>query len=110
MKKRKKERKKKKIETTAAKYNRLVACRKFWLTPADQVPCSNAANIAERKVNFAPGKLPSGGKRTRRCVYSVPAQETRPNDPCCTKRPLAIVYLGRVNTAGSEAHVAASVA
>jgi len=29
-----------------------------------------------RKVNFAPGKIPSGGKSPRKCIYSVPAQET----------------------------------
>jgi len=28
----------------------LVPRRKFWLTPAAAVPCSNAANIAERKT------------------------------------------------------------
>jgi len=28
----------------------LIACRKFWLMPAAQVPCSNAANIGERKT------------------------------------------------------------
>jgi len=27
-----------------------VPCRKVWLTPAAQVPCSNAANIGERKT------------------------------------------------------------
>jgi len=27
-------------------------------------------------VNFAPGKIPSGGKSTRKCIYNVPAQET----------------------------------
>jgi len=27
-------------------------------------------------VNFAPGKIPLGGKSHRKCIYSVPAQET----------------------------------
>jgi len=27
-----------------------VACRKFWLIPAARVPCTNAANIGERKT------------------------------------------------------------
>ena len=27
-----------------------VPCRKVWLTPAARVPCSNAADIAERKT------------------------------------------------------------
>ena len=30
----------------------LVARRKFWLTPAARVPCSNAANIGQRKTNW----------------------------------------------------------
>ena len=28
----------------------LVACRKFWLTPAARVPCSNAADTGECKT------------------------------------------------------------
>jgi len=44
----------------------LVPRRKVWLTPAAGVPCSNDANIGEhkmgRKVNFAPDKIPLGGK------------------------------------------------
>jgi len=39
----------------------LVPRRKVWLTPTARVPCSNAANIGERKfgcrVNFAPAKI-----------------------------------------------------
>ena len=56
----------------------LVPRRKVWLTPAAGVPCSNAANIGElgRKVNFARGKILSGDKSPRKCIYSVPAQET----------------------------------
>jgi len=27
------------------------------------------------KVNFAPGKIPSGGNSPRKCIYSVAAQE-----------------------------------
>jgi len=27
-------------------------------------------------MNFAPGKIPSGGKSPQKCAYSVPAQET----------------------------------
>jgi len=29
-----------------------------------------------RKVNFARGKIPSEGKSSQKCLYSVPAQET----------------------------------
>ena len=59
----------------------LVPRRKVWLTPTAGVPCSNAANTGERKtwtytVNTAPGKIPSGGKSPRKCIYNVPAQET----------------------------------
>jgi len=48
----------------------LVSRRKAWLTPAAGVPCSNAANIGElgHTVNFAPDKIPSGGKSPRKCV------------------------------------------
>jgi len=27
-------------------------------------------------VNFARGKIPSGGKISRKCIYSVPGQDT----------------------------------
>jgi len=56
----------------------LVQRHKVWLTPAAKVPCSNAANIAQngrlgRKVNFAPGKIPLGGRKPRKCIqYSSP--------------------------------------
>jgi len=46
--------------------------------PTARGPYSNAANIAEckeRRVNFAPSKIPLQGKSPRN-VYSVPAQET----------------------------------
>jgi len=71
--------------------------------PAAGVPCSNAANIGECKfffwniggtlfessvipfllprhkvwlmLNFAPGKIPSGGKSPLKCIHNVPAQE-----------------------------------
>jgi len=29
-----------------------------------------------RKLNFAPGKIPLGGKSPQKCIYSVPAHET----------------------------------
>jgi len=58
----------------------LVPRRKVWLTSTAGVPCSNAANREEhktwgRKVNTAPGKILSGGKSPRKCIYTVPAQE-----------------------------------
>jgi len=44
----------------------LVPCHKVWLMPTARVPCSNAANEENarigHKVNFAPGRIPLGGK------------------------------------------------
>ena len=58
----------------------LVPRRKVWLTPllecrAVTLPISQNARLG-RKVNFARGKIPSRGKRSRKCMYSVPGQET----------------------------------
>ena len=51
----------------------LVPRRKVWLTPAAGEPCSNATNIENailgRKVNFAPGKIPSGQEPLK--MYTV---------------------------------------
>jgi len=52
-----------------------------WLAPTARVPCSNAANIGECKtwrtqVNFAPGKIPLRGNSRRKCINSLPVQET----------------------------------
>ena len=58
----------------------LVARRKFWLTPATRVPCSNAANVGERKTwtqsEFCTWQILLGGKSRRKCIYNVPARET----------------------------------
>jgi len=61
----------------------LVPRRKVWLTPAAGVPCSTLPIYENarlgRKVNFAPGKIPSRGKNPsppKKKLYSVPAQET----------------------------------
>ena len=47
-------------------FTSLVPRRKVWLTPAAGVLCSNADNVGElktwTKVNFAPGKIPSGAR------------------------------------------------
>ena len=32
--------------------------------------------IDGHKVNFARGKIPSGGKKSRKCIYSAPGQES----------------------------------
>jgi len=54
--------------------------RKVWLTPIARVSCSNAANIGEHKTwtqsEFAYGKIALGGKSPRKCIYSVPSQDT----------------------------------
>jgi len=58
----------------------LVRRRKVWLTPAAGVPCSNAANVGERKIwtqsEFCTGQNSVRGKSPRKCIYSVPGQET----------------------------------
>ena len=51
--------------------------RKVWLTPAAGVPCSNAANIG-RKLNFAPGKIPSRARAPEN-VYIVYQPKRQPN-------------------------------
>jgi len=60
----------------------LVPSRKVWLTTAAEVPCpcSNAANIGERKTStqseLCARRNSVSGKSPRKCIYSVPAQET----------------------------------
>ena len=58
----------------------LVPRRKLWPTSTARVPCSNAANIGERKTwtqsEFARVKIPSVGQKPHKCIYSVPAKET----------------------------------
>jgi len=58
----------------------LVPRSKVWLTPAAGVPCSNAANIGERKTwtqsEFCTWQNSVTGNSLRKCIYSVPAQET----------------------------------
>ena len=63
--------------------------------PAAGVPYSIAASIhvgdprVGRKVNFAGGEIPSGGKSPRKCIYSVPAQETAKHRAKLGWRPLS---------------------
>jgi len=55
-----------------------------WLTPTARVPSSKPCQshpIQENarlghKMNLARGKVPSGGKSPRKCIYGVPTQET----------------------------------
>ena len=59
----------------------LVPHRKVWLRPAAGVPCSNAANIAERKTwtqsEFCTWQNSvRGQKPPKMYIYSVPAQDT----------------------------------
>ena len=57
-----------------------VPCHKVWLTPAAVVPCSNAANIGEHKTwtqsEFCTGQNFVRGKSLRKCIHSLPAQQT----------------------------------
>jgi len=60
----------------------LVPSHKVWLTADARVPCSNAANIGERKTGtqseFAEKsswKNPLRSKSPQKCIYSVPAQQ-----------------------------------
>ena len=48
----------------------LLKCR------AVTLPKYESARLGGCKVNFARGKIPSGGKRSRKCIYGVPGQET----------------------------------
>jgi len=60
----------------------LVPRRKVWptRTPAAGVPCSNAANIRERKTwtqsKFCTGQNSVRGKNPQKCIHHVPARET----------------------------------
>ena len=58
----------------------LVPHRKVWLRSTAAVPCSNNANIGERKTwtqsEFCTWQNCVRGKSPPKCIYSVPAQET----------------------------------
>jgi len=58
----------------------LVSRCKVWLRPAARVPCSNAANIRERKTwtqsEFCTWLNSVRGQGPQKCIYSVPSQET----------------------------------
>jgi len=59
----------------------VVPCHKVYLTPTDRVPCSNAANIGEHKT-WTQSEVCTwknsvrGQKVLKKCIYSVPDQET----------------------------------
>jgi len=40
------------------------------------LPIQQSARLGGRKVNFAPGKIPLRGNSRRKCINSLPAQET----------------------------------
>ena len=52
----------------------LVPCRKVWLTHLTLSKQENAR--LGRKVNFAPGTIPFGGKNSRKYIHSIPARQT----------------------------------
>jgi len=57
----------------------LVPCRKVWLMPAAGMPCSDTANIVERKTwmsrEFCTCQNSVRDKSPRKCIRCVPAQE-----------------------------------
>jgi len=67
----------------------LCSTPQVWLTPTTRVPCSNAANIAERKtwrkMNYAPGKIRLGGK-----VWLTSVERH-----LCSKSQIPLRYPGR---------------
>jgi len=58
----------------------LVPRHKVWLMTAAEVPCSNAANIGERKTwmksEFRMWQASIRGQDPQKCIHSVAAQET----------------------------------
>jgi len=58
----------------------LVPRRKVWLTPTAGVPCSNTANVGERKTwtesELCTGQNSVRSNSLRKCIYNVAAQET----------------------------------
>jgi len=56
----------------------LVPLRKVWLMIAAWLPCSNAANIRERKTwtqsEFCTWQNSVRGKSPQKCIYSAPAR------------------------------------
>jgi len=61
----------------------LVPRRKVWLTPAAGVPCSNAANIGERKTwthsEFCSWQNSVKGQKPPKNVYTLYQPRRRPN-------------------------------
>ena len=57
--------------------------RKICLTPIARVPCSNAANIGERKTwtqsEFCTWQNSVRGNSSQKCIYNDPANEIWPN-------------------------------
>ena len=54
---------------------RKVCPRPLALLHAVTLPIYENARLL-RKMNFARGKVPSGGKSRQKCIYDIPAQET----------------------------------
>jgi len=58
----------------------VISRHKVWLTAAARVPCSNAANMGERKTwtqsDFCSSQNSVRGQGPPKCIYSVPAQQT----------------------------------
>jgi len=56
-----------------------------------------------RKLNFAPGKILLGGNSPRKCIYSVPAQETAKHRAKC-RWPPPLSDVGAVMKPRPETH------
>jgi len=65
----------------------LVPRRKVWLTPTARVPCSNAANIGERRTwtqsEFCTWQNSVRGQDPQKFNYTVPTQETAKHRASC---------------------------
>jgi len=67
---------------------------KFGLRPlfkcrAVTLPIYESARLGGYKLNFAPGKIPQRGKKPRKCICSVSAQETAKHRPKFVWLPLS---------------------
>jgi len=77
------------------RWHPLLNTAKWGLTPTNRVSCSNAANIRECKTwtesEFCTWENTVKGKSPRKCIYSVPDQETAKHRAKCGWRPLSDV-------------------
>jgi len=63
------------------RWRRVLNAAKFGSRPllecrAETLPIQESAKLGGREVNSAPGKIPLRGNSLRKCINSLPAQET----------------------------------